>query len=71
MEQIFFQRKFARFPYKRWFDYFKKNQTNFNRIEESIQNSIRIQKFITIGWFQDQQDVMEQIFLQRKSARFP
>ena len=73
MEQIFFQRKFARFPYKRWFDYIRRNKTNFNRIEESIQNSIRIQIFITIGWLQNQQDVMEmeQIFFQRKSARFP
>ena len=71
MEQIFFQRKFARFPYKRWFDYIRRNKTNFNRIEESIQNSIRIQIFIKIGWLQNQQDVMEQISFQRKSVRFP
>ncbi len=61
MEQIFFQRKFARFPYKRWFDYVRRNKSNFNRIEESIQNSIRIQIFIKIGWLQNQQDVMAQI----------
>ena len=71
MEQIFFQRKFARFPYKRWFDYVRRNKTNFNRIEESIQNSIRIQIFIKIGWLQNQQDVMEQIFFHRKVAYFP
>lgn len=48
-----------------------RTKTNFNRIKENIQNSIRIQIFIKIGWLENQQDVMEQIFFQRKSARFP
>ena len=56
LKQIFFQRKFAYFPYKRLFDYAERNKLIYMKIKIALKKAVELKLNIKICWLQNQKD---------------
>ena len=56
LKQIFFQRKFAYFPYKRLLDYAERNKLIYMKIKITLKKAVELKLNIKICWLQNQKD---------------